>query len=67
MLDEGLVGNSDTRRQDGLAMALISLADPIEASARGGACRKHCGRVYAAAVSARVLHQVLTMTAARQR
>jgi glycosyltransferase involved in cell wall biosynthesis len=52
---------------DGLATAFDSLADPIQASMRGAACREHYVREYSATVSARALHQVLAMVAARER
>jgi glycosyltransferase involved in cell wall biosynthesis len=50
---------------DSLAMAFDSLSDPMQASVRGAACRQHYDREYSATVSARALHQVLVMTAAR--
>jgi glycosyltransferase involved in cell wall biosynthesis len=52
---------------DGLATAFDSLADPMAASVRGAACREHYLREYSATVSARALHQVLLMAAARPR
>jgi glycosyltransferase involved in cell wall biosynthesis len=51
---------------DGLAKAFDSLADPVQASARGAACREHYVRGFSATVSARALHQVIAMVAARR-
>ena len=52
---------------DGLVMAFDSLADPMQASMRGAACREHYVREYSASVSARALHHVLVTAAARPR
>jgi glycosyltransferase involved in cell wall biosynthesis len=52
---------------DGLAMAFDSLADPMQASVRGAACREHYVREYSASVSARALHHVLVTAAALPR
>lgn len=51
---------------DGLARAFDALADPVEAAARGLAAQDHYRRTYSAAVSAQVLLDVLSRTAARQ-
>jgi hypothetical protein len=51
---------------EGLATAFDSLADPMQASVRGAACREHYVSNFSASVSAPVLHQVLVMVTARQ-